>query len=165
MGFDKNQVLVIHNSSFLGDKTDIFKETLLLQSDISHVSKSNTVPGSVRGNWGVKPEGQKNLALDYCFTDEDFLETMKLELVSGRYFSLNFESDESAILLNETAVRNINCLEHHGLNRCPDKGKKHFRQYAALGILAYNLHKLGNILLEKDRKALKKKWNKESQAA
>ena len=45
----------------------------------------------------------------------------------------------------------INCLEHHGLSRCPDKGKDHFRRYAALGIFAYNLHRIGNFLIEKDK--------------
>ena len=46
----------------------------------------------------------------------------------------------------------INCLEHHGLDRCPDKGLDHFKKYVALGILACNLHTLGNVLLEQDRK-------------
>jgi hypothetical protein len=50
-----------------------------------------------------------------------------------------------------TIESDINCLEHHGLNRCPDKGKDHFRRYAALGILAYNLHRIGNFLIEKDK--------------
>jgi IS5 family transposase len=50
----------------------------------------------------------------------------------------------------------INCLEHHGLNRCPDKGLDGFHRYTALGVLAYNLHKLGNILLAQDRKQLSK---------
>lgn len=49
----------------------------------------------------------------------------------------------------------ISCLEHHGLNRCPDKGLPHFNKYAALGILACNLHKLGNLLQEKERKKSK----------
>jgi hypothetical protein len=48
----------------------------------------------------------------------------------------------------------IHCLEHHGLNRCPDKGMKSYRRYTALGVLAYNLHKLGNILLTQDRQEL-----------
>jgi IS5 family transposase len=50
----------------------------------------------------------------------------------------------------------INCLEHHGLNRCPDKGLDGFCRYTALGVLAYNLHKLGNILLAQDKKQLSK---------
>ena len=42
---------------------------------------------------------------------------------------------------------NINGLEHHGLNRCPDKGLRGFKRYAGFGVLAYNLHKIGNHLL------------------
>ena len=45
----------------------------------------------------------------------------------------------------------INCLEHHGLDRCPDRGIAHFRNYVGLGVLAYNLHRLGKILIERDR--------------
>jgi len=46
---------------------------------------------------------------------------------------------------------NINALEHHGLNRCPDKGWSGFQRYVGFGILAYNLHKIGHRLLEHDR--------------
>jgi len=46
---------------------------------------------------------------------------------------------------------NINALEHHGLNRCPDKGWSGFQRYVGFGILAYNLHKIGHRLLEYDR--------------
>jgi len=41
----------------------------------------------------------------------------------------------------------INCLEQHGLDRCPDKGLNGFVRYTGLGILAYNLHKIGAGLL------------------
>lgn len=42
---------------------------------------------------------------------------------------------------------NINMLEHHGLNRCMDKGLHGFKRNAGLSILAYNLHILGNGLI------------------
>ncbi len=58
---------------------------------------------------------------------------------------------------------NINMLEHHGLNRCIDKGKAHLERYVALSILAYNLHIIGNelvkIKLKKEEKA-QKRFNK-----
>lgn len=44
---------------------------------------------------------------------------------------------------------NINSLEHHGLSRCRDKGKKGFVKYTALGVLSYNLHRLGLIVMSK----------------
>jgi hypothetical protein len=47
---------------------------------------------------------------------------------------------------------NINMLEHHGLNRCMDKGLAGFKRYAGLSVLAYNLHVLGNAILESERK-------------
>lgn len=52
---------------------------------------------------------------------------------------------------------NINSLEHHGLNRCPDKGKRGFIKYAAIGVLAYNLHRLGMVLITQQEKRLQKK--------
>lgn len=45
----------------------------------------------------------------------------------------------------------INAIEHHGLDRCPDRGIDHFRVFTALGILSCNLHRLGNALLDRDR--------------
>ena len=53
---------------------------------------------------------------------------------------------------------NINGLEHHGLNRCPDKGLKNFRRYVSLGVLSYNLHKLGDVLQANDKKKEKESY-------
>jgi len=50
----------------------------------------------------------------------------------------------------------INRLEHHGLDRCLDKGLKAFKRYCALGVVAANLHKMGNVLQEKARKKQEK---------
>jgi hypothetical protein len=41
---------------------------------------------------------------------------------------------------------NINMLEHHGLNRCVDKGIAGYRRNVGLSVLAYNLHIIGNYL-------------------
>jgi hypothetical protein len=48
---------------------------------------------------------------------------------------------------------NINELEHRGLDRCPDKGIKGIYRYVGLAVIAYNLRRIGEILMEKDRKA------------
>jgi len=79
----------------------------------------------------------------------------------GRLNKEEYEREHSkqfkALRKEHVAVESdINCLEHHGLNMCPDKGIDHFKRYTSLGVLAYNLHKLGNILLEQDREKLSK---------
>jgi hypothetical protein len=48
----------------------------------------------------------------------------------------------------------INCLEHHGLNRCLDKGLDGFERYVGFGVLAYNLHKIGAQLLQRKREVV-----------
>ncbi len=51
----------------------------------------------------------------------------------------------------------INSLEHHGLDRCPDKGLSGYERYVGLGILAYNLHKIGAGIIEQTAAAEERK--------
>lgn len=50
----------------------------------------------------------------------------------------------------------INALEVHGLDRCPDHGLRGFKRYAAWGVLARNLIKVGSILQKRDLERLQK---------
>jgi len=45
---------------------------------------------------------------------------------------------------------NINELEHRGLDRCPDRTYRRFKLYAALGVGAYNLKKIGKEILKQE---------------
>ena len=45
---------------------------------------------------------------------------------------------------------NINELEHSGLNRVPDKTLDGFKKYVALGVLAYNLKRLGRVVIKQE---------------
>ncbi len=47
---------------------------------------------------------------------------------------------------------NINELEHRGLNRCPDRGYPNFKRYVALAVSAYNLRKIGAVLIAERQK-------------
>ncbi len=61
---------------------------------------------------------------------------------------------------------NINELEHRGLDRCPDKGFHGFKRYIGIGIVAYNLHRIGKkLVLEELKKQMKnKRWKLKSVA-
>jgi hypothetical protein len=52
---------------------------------------------------------------------------------------------------------NINELEHRGLDRCPDKGIKGLHRYVGLAVIAYNLRRIGKILLEQDRNQVERR--------
>jgi putative ABC transport system permease protein len=105
LGFDKEQVLVIRNPGALGSNTASFKEALRKYSSIMNVSGSNTLPGRSFGNIGFGAEGvDESFTLNLCVCDYDFLDTLKLELSKGRFFSKEFASDSHAAVLNEKAV-------------------------------------------------------------
>jgi IS5 family transposase len=59
----------------------------------------------------------------------------------------------------------INCLEQHGLDRCPDKGKEGFDCYVALAVLSRNVQRIGEIVQKKRRKQEARKKRKLSKAA
>jgi len=58
---------------------------------------------------------------------------------------------------------NINMLEHHGLNRCADRGLHGYKRYVGLSVLAYNLHILGNCLIEQEKQKEEKRQKKGKQ--
>ena len=108
----------------------------------------------------------KSISFDKGFSNEKdrkLLEEYIEEVIMSKRGRLNKAEHERENQKRFIELRNkhnaiesdINCLEHHGLNRCPDKGLKGFKRYAGLGVLAYNLHKIGSRLLEKERKLKK----------
>lgn len=60
---------------------------------------------------------------------------------------------------------NINELEHSGLDRCHDKGYRGFKRYIGLGIIAYNLQRIGKELLKQKLAAEKKNRKRVLKAA
>lgn len=44
----------------------------------------------------------------------------------------------------------INALEVHGLDICPDRGIDGFKRYVALAVVARNIHRIGDILWQRD---------------
>jgi putative ABC transport system permease protein len=103
LGFDKEQVLVIRNPNALGSP---LKETLKSHSQISNVAGSNTLPGRRFSNIGFGAEGvDKSFTLNLCICDYDFLDTLKMDMAQGRFFSREFPTDSHAAILNETAAK------------------------------------------------------------
>lgn len=47
---------------------------------------------------------------------------------------------------------NINALEHHALDRCPDRGIDNFKKYVSMSVLAHNIHQIGALVQHKMQK-------------
>ena len=106
-GFDKNNVLVIRNAELLGSGKIAFIEELLKLPEVVNASVCNLVPPDVNYSDVFRPRGEdtQERGSNYCIVDEDFLKTLKLSMVDGRFFSKEFPSDSRAIVINEAAAR------------------------------------------------------------
>ncbi len=104
---DKDNVLIIKNADKLGSNHEVFKSEVNKLTGISNVSYSNEIPGiTAYSHWGHPVDSAAVDAHVVVFNcDEDFLETLKMQLVSGRFFNDSYPSDSEGIILNETAVK------------------------------------------------------------
>ena len=91
-------------------------------------------------------ENQSDSQMTRCIVTRNQAETQKEQQPKYRKLKRKHSAIES----------NINELENRGLGRCPDRSWKKFRNYTALAVCAYNLHKIGRKIL-KDRLAQEKK--------
>ena len=53
--------------------------------------------------WEGKKEGDKVL-FHMLYTDEDYAKTFQLEIKEGRFFSSEFSTDNTAVVINEKAA-------------------------------------------------------------
>ncbi len=110
MGFDKEQVLLINNAFRLDDKREAFKTALESHINIIDVTAARNLPGSENFPGEMyQPEENPSLTLTtrMMVVDDNFFETMKMEIVEGRSFSKDFPTDSLAVILNETAVKGL----------------------------------------------------------
>lgn len=105
LGFNKTNVMVIRNIESLGSSKIAFKEELLKLPEVMNASISNQVPPEVAFSDLFRPRGEENQerGSNYCIADEDLEETLQLSMADGRFFSKEFPSDSSAVVINEAA--------------------------------------------------------------
>lgn len=109
LGFNKENVLVVRNADALGFNKIGFKEELKKLFGIKNVSISSAVPPRLAYSDIFKPlDGtDSEIGITYYFTDYDFLETMDMNLVGGRYFSREIPADSNAVIINEAAAKKM----------------------------------------------------------
>jgi len=105
LGYNKEQVLVVRNANFLGESKNAFKNELREYTNIQNVTGSSFIPGKAIRHWAAKVERDEYFNFSILDCDHDFIETLDIELVKGRFFSKDLSTDSSSIILNEEAAR------------------------------------------------------------
>ena len=108
IGFEKDNIVNLLHTRNLGSNGKAFKEELLKQMEISSASYVNRLPPNV--DWQSlfsTPDNGKEYLLSVYEMDYDHQETMRYEIVQGRFFSENNPTDSNAVILNETAAKKL----------------------------------------------------------
>ncbi len=112
LGFDKEQIVVLP----MGDPRarqvyQTFKDRALQDPSVLAVSGANSVPGGLIGVLLFLPEDAQageEVTMEHFAVDHDFIETMGLDILEGRTFSLEYSTDTmEAFILNEAAVKRM----------------------------------------------------------
>jgi len=112
LGFDKEHVVVIPiRSHQIRTRSEAIKAELMENPNIVSATVTIGVPGGVVAGDAIKlvtEEGEKTLSLNMIYTDHDYIKTMGMEIIKGRDFSKQMNTDTTqAFIINEAAVRKL----------------------------------------------------------
>ncbi|MEX6687984.1 ABC transporter permease [Danxiaibacter flavus] len=110
VGFNKEQVLIIQNTSALGSQSEAFKNEVMQLPVVKAATFTGYLPtNNWRNSTGLFPDMNfdvENAILSQEWeVDENYIPTMQMQLVSGRNFSKDFATDSNAIIINEAAAK------------------------------------------------------------
>lgn len=110
LGFQKDQVIILEDAYALGNDVQAFKQKMLDLPAIESATVSGYLPTpSSRSNTtytssrDFRQDNTVNMGV--WAVDEQYLKTLGMEMVAGRFFDENRPSDSLAIVLNETAAK------------------------------------------------------------
>ena len=103
LGFNKEQVLVISNARLLGSQAPTFIQESLQRESVLNVSHTLATPGNTTNMTTLTTSnGQENISASFIMADENFLNTLEIDIVAGR----NFRVDDSLPEISQTIIVN-----------------------------------------------------------
>lgn len=109
VGYDKNNILVLKDTWKLGDNENAYKEALLKDVRVTSISSSGFVPAGPTSDHmtSIYPEDKsEELRRSIAYeVDDQYLNTMGLELLKGRNFSTDFKAEDTNLIINETSAK------------------------------------------------------------
>ena len=136
LGLDKNNILMLQNTGRLGTNKDAFKNALSQETGVVKLSyTNNTFPG-VNNTTVFKSAGsEQDHIMGVYYADQDHQEVVKFEMTQGRYFSKDFPTDTTAIILNEAAVREFGFTEPIGEEILYNDGDQQVKRLKVIGVI------------------------------
>lgn len=108
LGFNKEQTMVLTNTSRLDNNRQPFKDELLSDSRVLAASYTSfTIPGTQNVTVFQRPETDLDYIMALYQADHDHHKALGFEMAEGRFFSEDFPTDSAAIVINQAAVEEL----------------------------------------------------------
>jgi putative ABC transport system permease protein len=108
LGFDKENVVNLLHTFTLKTNAQAFKNELAANPAFKGSSFANNLPPNITWTSAFRKGGsEQDFLLSVYQVDCDQLSTMGYSMAEGRFFSREFKSDTAAIILNETAYKQM----------------------------------------------------------
>jgi putative ABC transport system permease protein len=112
LGLDKENVIFFDQTAQIMKQRNAFKEELKKQAGIINATFTGDNPIRLNSNtdgpyWRGK-DPSYDVSFPYFSVDQDFFETMGIEIIEGRSFSSDYPNDTSSIVINQKALQIMN---------------------------------------------------------
>jgi putative ABC transport system permease protein len=110
LGFDREHVLVIQNCYPLGNQAKTFRNELLNIPGVESATMTGFLPtADSRNDSPLFPDAtldqKRAVSMQNWYVDENYIPTLKMQVIKGRNFSAEMKTDSSALLINEAAAK------------------------------------------------------------
>ena len=145
LGFNKDQVLIINGTGVLREKSGPFmNEVLKLKGVMSgtfsgYLPVSNTSRSSSTFSKESVLSSKTGFNMQVWTIDDQYINTLGMEMTKGRNFSKDFPSDSSAVIINETTARLLEYDDPIGKTLYHDQGNGTRAAYNIVGVVK-NFH-------------------------
>jgi ABC-type antimicrobial peptide transport system permease subunit len=114
VGYEQNNLVMADFNDELKTNYEALRQELISSGFVSSVCGTQAPITEIRMSNSVKWRPQQQGGVITLSSDYDYLPTFGIKITQGRGFSRNFQSDSSAVLINETALKMMNFKEPIG---------------------------------------------------
>jgi putative ABC transport system permease protein len=138
MGLEKGNLLVIKRPDVLGNQIDSFKEQVLQIPGIEKAANATSIPGKLYSNNAFFIDNDATKATHIMMQDQisyGYPEALGIKIAEGRFFSRDYGTDTTAILINETAVKSLGLKDPLGKYLLQPSGPGKYVKRKIVGVM------------------------------
>lgn len=146
LGFEKENLIIVRRPDAFYRQIEAFRNQVLQIPGVDKIGISRAVPGTnFNNNAFFKDEDpEKNTYLiNQTGVSLDFPQALGVQLVEGRFFSREYPTDSTAVLINEAAVKSLGLKDPVGKYILQPRGPQQFQKLKIIGVMKdFNIESL-----------------------